>query len=84
MHLASEIGFHRTRKNASAIYFSAFVLKSLHSDQLKSLIKAKVIANNHNSKTVSVAERSKARVYGRSSAGTAGSNPAGGMDCFPL
>ena len=29
---------------------------------------------------VPVAERSKARVYGRSLAGIAGSNPAGGMD----
>ena len=30
----------------------------------------------------SVAERSKARVYGRSIAGIADSNPAGGMDGF--
>ena len=34
--------------------------------------------------TVPVAERSKARVYGRSLAGIAGSNPAGGMDGCPL
>ena len=33
---------------------------------------------------VPVAERSKARVYGRSLAGIAGSNPAGGMDSCPL
>ena len=33
---------------------------------------------------VPVAERSKARVYGRSLAGIAGSNPAGGMDGCPL
>ena len=31
-----------------------------------------------------VAERSKARVYGRSLAGIASSNPAGGMDGCPL
>ena len=30
--------------------------------------------------SVPVAERSKARVYGRSLAGIAGLNPAGGMD----
>ena len=35
-------------------------------------------------KPVSVAERSKARVYGRSLAEIAGSNPAGGMDGCPL
>ena len=34
--------------------------------------------------SVPVAERSKARVYGRSPAGIAGSNPAGGMDVFLL
>ena len=33
---------------------------------------------------VPVAERSKARVYGRSLAGIAVSNPAGGMDGCPL
>jgi hypothetical protein len=33
---------------------------------------------------VPVAQRSKARVYGRSLAGIAGSNPAGGMDGCPL
>ena len=33
---------------------------------------------------VPVAERSKARVYGRSLAGIAGSNTAGGMDGCPL
>ena len=31
-----------------------------------------------------MAERSKARVYGRSFAGIEGSNPAGGMDGCPL
>jgi ribosome-binding protein aMBF1 (putative translation factor) len=31
-----------------------------------------------------VAERSKARVYGRSLDGIAGSNPAGGMDGYPV
>ena len=31
-----------------------------------------------------MAERSKARVYGRSLAGIASSNPAGGMDGCPL
>ena len=35
-------------------------------------------------KPVPVAERSKARVYGRSLAGIACSNPAGGMDGCPL
>jgi hypothetical protein len=33
---------------------------------------------------VPVAERSKARVYGRSLSGIAVSNPAGGMDGCPL
>ena len=33
---------------------------------------------------VPVAERSKARLYGRSLAGIAGSNPAGGVDGCPL
>ena len=33
---------------------------------------------------VPVAERSKARVYGRSLAGIVGSNAAGGMDGCPL
>ena len=33
---------------------------------------------------IPVAERSKAHVYGRSLAGIAGSNPAGGMDGCPL
>ena len=33
---------------------------------------------------IPVAERSKARVYGRSLAGIAGSNPSGGMDDFLL
>ena len=33
---------------------------------------------------VPVAERSQARVYGRSLAGIAGSNPARGMDGCPL
>ena len=33
---------------------------------------------------VPVAERSKARAYGRSAAGIAGSNPAGGKDGCPL
>jgi hypothetical protein len=33
---------------------------------------------------VPVAERSKARVYGRSLVGIEGSNPAGGMDGCPL
>ena len=33
---------------------------------------------------VPVAERFKARVYGRSLAGIAGSNPAGGIDACPL
>ena len=33
---------------------------------------------------VPVAQRSKARVYGRSLAGISGSNPAGGVDVSPL
>jgi hypothetical protein len=33
---------------------------------------------------VALAERSEARVYGRSFAGIAGSNPSGGMDGCPL
>ena len=33
---------------------------------------------------IPVAERSKARAYGRYLAGIAGSNPAGGMDVCPL
>ena len=33
---------------------------------------------------IPVAKRSKARVYGRSLAGIAGSNPAGGIDGCPL
>jgi hypothetical protein len=34
----------------------------------------------HMPRPISIAERSKAKVYGRSLAGIAGSNPAGGMD----
>ena len=65
---------------------SQYLFEQLHSNKKTVLCKytATCFDFYRPSSPVPVAERSKARVYGRSLAGIAGSNPAGGMDGCPL